>query len=103
MSKRRYRSDTQVLWLTGAGVVLAAGLLVLLLFAVTGKGAPKKTIPFTAGRAATSKADIQDEGPYFYPDPFGNHRGFWFALEDGEIVALQQHLPGNTDCVINLK
>jgi hypothetical protein len=95
------RSDTQLLILTGVAVFIA-GLMVagLLLFATRSSTKPKETPEFVAGLASTIAQDLKDGGPYFFPDPFGHDRGVWLALEHGKIVALQQHLPGNTSCPI---
>jgi hypothetical protein len=98
------RSDTRLL-LTAAGAVLFAGVLVaaVLLFATSGSSGPKKYQPFQAGLASSLRANLRDEGPYYFPDPFGGQRSILFALEDGKIVALSTVLPGTKDCRITWK
>ncbi|MFN8035078.1 MAG: hypothetical protein U0V73_04025 [Acidimicrobiia bacterium] len=96
-------SDTRLLVFTGAAV-LFAGLLVagLLLLLTRGNAKPREpsTHEFVAGSASTIARDLKEGGPYFFPDPFGHHRGVWLTLEDGRIVAIQQHVTGDTGCTI---
>ncbi len=98
------RSDTRLL-LMAAGGVLVAGVLVavVLLFATSGSGGPKKYQPFQAGLASSLRADLRDGGPYYFPDPFGGQRSILFALEGDNIVALSTVLPGTKDCRITWK
>jgi hypothetical protein len=98
------RSDTRLL-LTAAGAVVMAGILVavVLLFATRGSGGPKTYHPFPAGLASSLRANLRDEGPYYFPDPFGGQRSILFALEDDKIVALSTVLPGTKDCRITWK
>ena len=98
------RSDTRLLLTATAAVVLAGVLVaVVLLFATSGNGGPKKYQPFPAGLANSLRANLRDEGPYYFPDPFGGQRSILFALEDDNIVALSTVLPGTKDCRITWK
>jgi hypothetical protein len=95
------KSDARLL-LTATAAVVAAGVLVavVLLFA-TGRGSsPKKYAPFAAGLAHNIRTELKDGGPYFFPDPFGGNKSILFALEDGQIVALSNVLPGTKSCTV---
>jgi hypothetical protein len=93
------RSDAKLL-IVAAGGVIAAGLLVAaVLLLATGRAAsPTKYEPFDAGVAVSIHNDLKDGGPYFVPDPFGGDRSILLAIEDGEIVALADIVPGTKDC-----
>lgn len=93
------RSDAKIL-LVAAGAVIAAGLLVaaVLLLATGRASSPTRYEPFDAGVAAAIRKDLKDGGPYFVPDPFGGDRSILLALEDGEVVALSDVVPGTKDC-----
>jgi hypothetical protein len=95
------RSDTKLLLVATAAVVLA-GLLVaaVLLFATSRSKSPTKYGPFDAGVAAAIKKDVKDGGPYFVADPFGGDRSILYAIEDGKVVALSDVKPGTTSCRI---
>jgi hypothetical protein len=98
------RSDTRLILAAGGAVVLAGALVALLLLFATGQNAqPKKYVPFAAGLARTIKKNLQDGGPYYYPDIFGGHRSILLALEDGNVVALSTLLPGTNDCRLEWK
>ena len=95
------KSDTKLL-LTATAAVVAAGVIVavVLLFA-TGRGSsPTKYEPFAAGYAKNLARELRTGGPYFFPDPFGGDKSILFALEDGEIVALSNVLPGTKSCAV---
>ena len=98
------RSDTKLL-LVATGGVIAAGLLVaaVLLLATSRAGSPTKPGPFDAGVAASIHRELKSGGPYFVPDPFGGNRSILLALEDHEIVALSDTLPGTKDCRVKWK
>lgn len=93
------RSDAKIL-LVAAGAVIAAGLLVaaVLLLATGRASSPTRYEPFDAGVAAAIRKDLKDGGPYFVPDPFGGDRSILLAIEDGEVVALSDVVPGTKDC-----
>ena len=46
------------------------------------------------------KQSLREGGPYYVPDPFGGNRSILFALENGEVVALSNIVPGTKDCAI---
>jgi hypothetical protein len=98
------RSDARILLVATGGVVLA-GLLVaaVLLLATSRDSGPAKYEPFSAGDASAVKHQLQDGGPFFYPDPFGGDRNILLALEDGRVVALSDVLPATTSCRVRWK
>ena len=93
------RSDAKLL-LVAAGAVIVAGLLVaaVLLFTTSRAGSPTKHAAFDAGVAASIHKDLKSGGPYFVPDPFGGNRNILLAIEDGQVVALSDIVPGTKDC-----
>ncbi|MEX2100490.1 MAG: hypothetical protein WEB19_03660 [Acidimicrobiia bacterium] len=95
------RSDARLL-LTATAAVVAAGVLVavVLLFATGRNSSPTKYKPFSAGYAKSIKQELREGGPFFFPDPFGGDKSILFALEDGNVVALSNVVPGTKDCVI---
>jgi hypothetical protein len=95
------RSDAKIL-LVATGAVILAGLLVagVLLLATSQATSPTKYQPFPAGDAASIKQQLKDGGPYFFPDPFGGNKSILFALENGQIVALANVLPGTKSCTV---
>jgi hypothetical protein len=93
------RSDARILIYATAAVVLAGLLVAAVLLFATGRDAgPTKYAPFAAGYASAIKHQLQDGGPFFYPDPFGRDRNVLLALEDGKVVALSDVLPNTTSC-----
>ena len=80
--------------------VIAAGLLVaaVLLLATSRASSPTRYRPFPAGVAVSIKHQLEDGGPYFFPDPFGGDRNILLAIEGGKVVALSDILPETTDC-----
>lgn len=44
--------------------------------------------PLRLGDVAALSARVDAAGPVFFPDLDGGRRGFWIALEDGQVVAL---------------
>jgi hypothetical protein len=95
------RSDARLL-LTATAAVVAAGVLVavVLLFATGRNSSPTEYEPFGAGYAKAIKSELREGGPFFFPDPFGGNKSILFALEDGNVIALSNVLPGTKDCVI---
>lgn len=80
-----------------AGGILIAGLLLW----VTGRdGTPKTYAPFNAGYEATLRQNLTKGGPVYFPDPIGGEQGFWFALENNEIVAIAVTQPDATNCAV---
>lgn len=96
----RALSDNQLLLAAALAVLCAAALVVLIMFMATTSNSPTKTVPFTAGSAKEVRLSLEEGGPYFIADPFGNQRGFWFALEDDAIVALRQHVSDDEGCLV---
>ncbi len=95
------RSDARLL-LTATAAVVTAGVIVavVLLFATGRSQSPTKYEPFSAGPAKAIKQQLREGGPYYVPDPFGGNRSILFALENGEVVALSNIVPGTKDCAI---
>src|SRR5688572_2867762 len=89
------RSDARFVAFSAVSVVVA-GLLVAgaLLLAVREDAGPRVYRPFQAGNAVELKAELREGGPFFIPDPFGGRRSILLALEDGDVVALVNLLPG---------
>lgn len=98
------RSDAKIL-LVATGAVLLAGCLVaaVLLFATGRDAGPSKYAPFPAGSASAIKQQLEDGGPFFFPDPFGGNRNILLGLEGGKVVALSDLVPNTTSCRIRWK
>lgn len=98
------RSDAKIL-IVATGAVVLAGLLVaaVLLLATSRDSGPAKYEPFPAGDASAIKHQLEDGGPFFYPDPFGGNRNILLALEDGQVVALSDIVPDTTSCRVRWK
>jgi hypothetical protein len=98
------RSDARLL-IVAAGSVIVAGLLVaaVLLFATGRAASPHKYEPFPAGVAKSIHSELDDGGPYFFPDPFGGNRNILLAIEDHQVVALSDILPGTKSCRVRWK
>jgi hypothetical protein len=95
------KSDAKLLLGATAAVVAAGVIVAVVLLFATGRGAsPKKYQPFSAGYAKNIKQELKDGGPYFFPDPFSGDKSILFALENGQIVALANVLPGTTGCTV---
>lgn len=92
------RRDIRALVITGV-VAVVAGIAVAgaLLWSTSRNKTPTKPQPFAAGVSHSIREQL-NEGPFYYPDPFGGTRDFWFAIEDGNIVALSANLPGEKGC-----
>ena len=101
MSVPASRSDARLL-LTATAAVVTAGVIVavVLLFASGRSHSPTKYEPFSAGPAKAIKQQLREGGPYYVPDPFGGNKSILFALENGEIVALSNIVPGTKNCAI---
>ncbi|MCU1459517.1 MAG: hypothetical protein JWL73_3609 [Actinomycetia bacterium] len=97
------RRDIRRLWVTGALAVIA-GIAVAgaMLWATSRNKTPTKPQPFAAGVSHSIRAQL-NEGPFYYPDPFGGVRDFWFAIENGNIAALSANLPGEKGCRVRYK
>jgi hypothetical protein len=93
------RSDAKLLIVATGSVVLAGLLVAAVLLLATGRSSsPTKYQPFPAGVASSIKSELEDGGPYFFPDPFGGNRNILLAIEGGKVVALSDVLPGTKDC-----
>jgi hypothetical protein len=93
------RSDAKLLLLAAGGVIVAGLLVAAVLLLATGRAAsPTKYEPFDAGVAVSIRKDLKSGGPYFVPDPFGGDRSILLAIEDGDVVALSDVVPGTKDC-----
>ena len=93
------RSDAKIL-IVATGAVILAGLLVaaVLLLATSRASSPTRYAPFPAGVARSIKSQLEDGGPFFYPDPFGGDRNILLAIEGSKVVALSDILPNTTSC-----
>jgi len=93
------RSDAKLLFMAAGGVVVAGLLVAAVLLLATGRAAsPTKYVAFPAGDATAIRNDLEDGGPFFFPDPFGGDRNILLALEHGNVVALSDVKPGTEDC-----
>ena len=98
------RDDTRILIFATLLVVVAGVLVAAVLLLATGRGgSPTKYEPFQAGASKDIKRLLKEGGPYYVADPFGGHRSILFALEDGQVVALSNIVPGTKDCIVNIK
>jgi hypothetical protein len=67
---------------------------------VTGRAdTPEAIEPVPFGFAKSLATKVEKGGPVAYAGTTGD-TGFWLALEDGELVALQIRRPGTEDCNI---
>ncbi len=89
-----------MLFATIAVVLAGAIVAAVLLFATSKTEGPRRYQPFAAGDAVGLKGELRDGGPFFVPDPFGGNRSILFALEDNQIVALSNVLPGTHACSV---
>ncbi|MFZ4514690.1 MAG: hypothetical protein ACOYN3_00010 [Acidimicrobiia bacterium] len=96
------RSSTTRPAIITAVVAVAAGIGVagLLLWATGRDGTPKTYAPFNAGYEATVRKNLEKGGPVYFADPFGGDQGFWFALENGSIVAIAVQQPDEPNCAV---
>jgi hypothetical protein len=98
------RDDTRILVFATLMVVVAGVLVAVVLLLATGRGgSPTRYEPFEAGAAKEIERLLQEGGPYYVADPFGGSRTIMFALEDGQVVALSNVVPGTKDCHIRIK
>jgi hypothetical protein len=95
------RQDVRLLVFAIGSVVLAGVVVAAVLLVATSRGStPKGYRPFEAGVASSIKGQLRDGGPFFFPDPFGGNRSILFALENGNVVALSNILPGTKSCTV---
>ena len=91
------KGDTKV-WIVATLAVVVVGLVIAaLILLVTGRAKTpeiKGSQPFGYAKSLREKAKL---GPFAYAGNRGDD-GFWVALEDGELVALQIEKPGATSC-----
>jgi hypothetical protein len=96
------RSDTRLLLGAGAAAVLGGILVaVVLLLATSRADSPTKYEPFAAGPEKERRDNLREEGPFYFPDPFGGKKSILFTLEGDNIVALMTHTPDDDDCRVN--
>jgi hypothetical protein len=72
----------------------------VLLLASGRASSPTKYVAFPAGDATAIRKDLKDGGPFFFPDPFGGNRNILLAIEDGQVVALSNVVPGTKNCQV---
>jgi hypothetical protein len=96
------RTDTRLLLGAGAAAVLAGVVVaVVLLLATSRADSPTKYEPFAAGPEQERRDNLREEGPFYFPDPFGGSKSILFTLEGDNIVALMTHTPDGDDCRVN--
>jgi hypothetical protein len=96
------RSDTRLLIGAGAAAVLAGVLVaVVLLLATSRADQPDEYRPFVAGPENERRENLREEGPFYFPDPFGGKKSILFALEGDNVVALMTHTADDRDCRVN--
>jgi hypothetical protein len=92
------RSDTRVLLIATAAVIGAGLLIAAAILLVSGRAdTPAVTGPIPFGFAKSLTTKVEKGGPVAYAGTTGD-TGFWLALEDGELVALQIRKPGTDSC-----
>src|SRR5262245_60722394 len=94
-------ADRRVLVFAGVLVTLAGLAVAGLLFLATGgtQDTPSAKKPLFLGIQRELVKTIKDGGPLYFASPFGEN-GFWLALEDGKLVALDIVKPGTKDCIV---
>lgn len=98
------KQDVKILALASGAVILAGLVVAAVILIGTGReNSQKKAGPFPAGLASAVKTDLQDGGPYFFPDPFGGDKNMLMALEAGKIVALSNVVPNSKSCLVKWK
>jgi len=95
------RSDRRLLFLSTAAVI-AGGLAMAgaILFSTGRSSPPEDYEPFAAGPQRDLERQLGDGGPFFFADVFGGDRGFWFALEGDEVVAIAARQTDRTGCTV---
>lgn len=95
------RSDAKLLLVAAGGVIVAGVLVAAVLLLATGRAySPTKYVAFPAGDATAIRNDLKSGGPFFFPDPFGGNRNILLAIEDGQVVALSNVVPGTKNCQV---
>jgi hypothetical protein len=98
------RSDTKVLVIATIAVIVGGLVIAAAILLVSGRAKTPalltKPVPF--GVAKGMKQTISDGGPVAFAGTTGD-TGFWLALEDGKLVALQVKRPGTKDCNVRWK
>jgi hypothetical protein len=98
------RQDVKIIAFATGAVILAGLVVAAVILIGTGReSSQKKAGPFPAGLASAVKSDLQDGGPYFFPDPFGGDKNMLLAIEDGKVVALSNIVPGSKSCTVRWK
>ena len=94
-------ADRRVLVFAGVLVTLAGLAVAGLLFFATGgtQDTPSSKKPLFLGIQRELVTTIKEGGPLYFASPFGEN-GFWLALEDGQLVALDIVKPGTRDCIV---
>ena len=99
-TKRQRRSDIQLIAFSAFLVVAAVGLLVWGFLAATGSDDSPTCGRLPMGSADDIRNQLENSAPYFRTG--GGDCGFWLALDGGDIVAYQLHVPGR-DCTVQYK
>jgi len=96
--------DRRVLVFASVLVAVAGIAIAALLFFATGgtQDTPSQRRPLFLGLSPELTKKIKDGGPLYFASPFAGN-GFWLALEDGQLVALDIVKPGTKDCVAKWK
>jgi hypothetical protein len=90
--------DRRVLLFATVAVLAAGALVAALILAITGRAeTPDAVDPVPFGFAKSLRTKVEKGGPVAYAGTTGD-TGFWLAIEDGELVALQIRRPGTEDC-----
>ena len=85
---------------TITAIVCGLALAGLLMWSTGRGGGSTAYKPFNAGYEKALRKNLEKGGPVYFADPFGGNQGFWFALEDGEIVALAVNQPDQPKCSV---
>ena len=93
-------SDRRALVFAVASLVVAGVVVAVTILVLTSSGeSVDENAPFSIGETDAVESDLEQGGPYYIADPFGDD-GFWVALENGEVVALVLDAPGRQGCAI---
>ena len=94
-------SDRRLLLVSGVLVVVAGAVFAAALFFATGggQGTPKTGAVYFGLKRSIVDRIKQDRQPSYFAHPFGG-TGFYFDLEENQLVALIARRPGTKSCVV---
>jgi hypothetical protein len=96
-TKRQRRSDIELIAFSAFLVVAAVGLLAWGFVTATSSDDTPTCGRLPMGSVDDIRNQLENSAPYFRTG--GGDCGFWLALDGGDIVAYQLHVPGR-DCTV---